>query len=218
MIIYYYMNIDYLQILIYSLLPTTFGTLFTLYISERVKGSVKNNFDTRLEKLKNSHNIEMSKFQAEINSLKARENFKFTKLHERRFEIFGLTYKLINEVLSELHRYINPIKFFEKDKNFIDNDNSLQRNFLSKHSEFITYYNNNRLYFDSDTKRIIDNYLKDVNEAYDLYNEQHFYRQMGERPDGEMMRKAVQAFKNIELKITPIKENIEIRFSEILEK
>lgn len=160
----------------------------------------------------------MSKFQAEINSLKARENFKFTKLHERRFEIFGLTYKLINEVLSELHRYINPIKFFEKDKNFIDNDNSLQRNFLSKHSEFINYYNNNRLYFDSDTKRIIDNYLKDVNEAYDLYNEQHFYRQMGERPDGEMMRKAVQAFKNIELKITPIKENIEIRFSEILEK
>ncbi|MDR2237818.1 MAG: hypothetical protein LBE92_16975 [Chryseobacterium sp.] len=44
------------------------------------------------------------------------------------------------------------------------------------------------------------------------------FTQMGEKPDREMMRKASQAFKNIEIKINPIKLNIEEKFAEILEK
>ncbi len=202
----------------YSIFPTLLGSLFTLYLTEKVKGRVKSSFDSKLENIKNSNNMELSKFQAEINSLKSRENFKFTKLHEKRLVVMEVTYKLINEVLNELHRYVNPLKMLEQGKNFVENDNILQDIFLKKHSEFTTHYINNRFYFDTETKKIIDNYLSDVREAYDLYNEQHSFRQMGERPDREMMRNASKAFKNIELKINPIKENIENRFAEILEK
>lgn len=206
------------QILSYSILPTVVTSFFTLYLTEKVKGKVKSNFDSKLEKLKNSHNLELSKFQAEINSLKTRENFKFTRLHEKRLEIMEITYKQINEVLIELHRYVTPLKMREQGKSFLENDNVLQKNFLDKHSYFKKYFTNNRFYFDRETKILIDNYLKDVGETYDLYNEKHSYNQMGEKPDREILKKASQAFKNIELKIIPIKENIESKFSEILEK
>ena len=83
----------------------------------------------------------------------------------------------------------------------------------------LTIYNtNNRFYYDSDTKILIDNYLSDVRDAYDLYNEKHSLGQMGEKPDREMMRNASLAFNNIGKKISPIKLKIEERFSEILEK
>ena len=127
------------------------------------------------------------------------------------------TYQLINEVLNILHRYVNPIKMIENGKNFLENENFLQKEFLRKHADFTLYYNNNRYYFDSATKIIIDNFLDEIRAIYDSYSEKHFYEQMNERPDREIMMKAAQAFKNIELKIKPVKEDIESKFAEILE-
>lgn len=211
------MEISLINALIYSIVPTFLGTLFTLYITEKVKGKVKNSFDTKLENQKKEHNLELSQFQAEINFLKSKENYKFTKLHEKRFEIMEVTYKLINAVLIVLHKYVSPLKMLEPGKTFLENDNVLQEEFSKKHSEFTIYYNNNRYYFDSSTKTIIDSYLNEVREIYNMYSEKHMYGQMDEKPDREIMIRATQAFKNIELKIYPVKENIEKRFAEILE-
>ncbi len=212
------MDIDISQILNYSILPTLITSLLTLYLNEKIKGKIKNNFDSKLEKMKKQHNVELSEFQAEINALKLKENYKFTKLHEKRLEIMEKTYKLINEVLNELHKYVNPLKIIPPEKTFLENDNDLQKSFLEKHWEFTEHYINNRFYYDSDTKILIDNYLSDVRDAYDLYNEKHSLGQMGEKPDREMMRNASLAFNNIGKKISPIKLKIEKRFSEILEK
>lgn len=210
------MEIPFTNALIYSIIPTFLGTLFTLYISEKVKGRVKNSFDNKLENQKKEHNLELSQFQAEINSLKSKENYKFTKLHEKRFDIMEVTYKLINEVSIRLNDYVNPVKNLGE-KNFLENDNFLQQELLSKHSEFSTYFSNHKYYFDSETKNLIDSYFTEVREVYEMYYEKHFYGQLDEKPDRAMMIKAAKAHKNIELKISPIKQNIEKRFAEILE-
>lgn len=212
------MDLNISQILNYSVIPTLITSLLTLYLNETIKAKIKSNFDSKIEKLKNEYSIELSQFQAEISALKAKENFKFTKLHEKRLEIIEITYKLINEVLIELNQYVIPLKAIPNGKTFLDNDNDLQNSFLKKHWEFTNHYTNNRFYYDLETKKLIDDYLSNVREAYDSYNEKHMLTQMGERPDREMNKKASQAFKNIEIKINPIKLNIEEKFAEILEK
>ena len=206
------------QVLQILIMPSAIAALVTYFLTEYIKNSVKNDFDEKLEKLKKEHNIEISKFQTELNSLKTKENFKFTKLHEKRFEILEKSYMLINEVLNEFYIYSNPMKFIPAGKEFLKYEDELQESFLKKHSEFSIYYVNNRIYFDDDTKTLINNYLTDLREAYDLYNKKHFFQILGEKVDRETMFEALQAFKNIESKINPIKLDIEKRFSEILEK
>ncbi|MGR3856004.1 hypothetical protein [Chryseobacterium indologenes] len=124
------------QILNYSVIPTLITSLLTLYLNETIKAKIKSNFDSKIEKLKNEHSIELSQFQAEISALKAKENFKFTKLHEKRLEIIEITYKLINEVLIELNQYVIPLKAIPNGKTFLDNDNDLQNPCCAKSPDF----------------------------------------------------------------------------------
>ncbi|MBX9808275.1 MAG: hypothetical protein K2X95_10820 [Flavobacteriaceae bacterium] len=63
------------NLIVYSIIPI----LVALYVTERVKGSVKNSFDRKLEEVKKEHSLEIANFQTELNSLKAKENFKFTR-------------------------------------------------------------------------------------------------------------------------------------------
>ncbi|MDR2237817.1 MAG: hypothetical protein LBE92_16970 [Chryseobacterium sp.] len=126
----------------------------TLYLNETIKAKIKSNFDSKIEKLKNEHSIELSQFQAEINALKTKENFKFTKLHEKRLEIMEITYKLINEVLIQLNQYVSPLKRIPNGKTFLDNDNDLQKSFLKKHREYTNHYMNHRFYYDLETKKL----------------------------------------------------------------
>lgn len=74
-----------LLILIVLFICSLIPTIITLLITEKVKGSIKNSFDQKLESLKKKHAIEISKVESELNALKIKENFKFTKLHEKYF-------------------------------------------------------------------------------------------------------------------------------------
>lgn len=64
--------------LAYSLVPT----LVTLFLTEKIKAKIKGSVDEKIENIKKEHSLEISKFQTDLNFLKTRENFKFTKLHE----------------------------------------------------------------------------------------------------------------------------------------
>ena len=95
------MEITIIEILIYSILPTLIG----LYFTERVKGKVKSSFDKKLEVIKKEHSIEIANFQAEIKSLKDKENFKFSKLHEKRFELLETIYIQMSALLDSIYIY-----------------------------------------------------------------------------------------------------------------
>lgn len=95
--------------------------LFTLYLTERVKASVKSTFDSKLEEIKKEnakeieevkkeHSKEISQFQSELNYLKSKENFKFTKLHEKRFEGLSEIYSYLSQLLELLHIYSVTMK------------------------------------------------------------------------------------------------------------
>ena len=114
--------------------------LLTLYLNERVKGSVKNSFDEKLEQLKKEHSKELSHFQTELNYLKTKENFKFTKLHEKRFEVLQESYTYLNKTLMQLGVYINPVKIVPFGKTSQEHNDLLNEQYTTAHNNFLKYF------------------------------------------------------------------------------
>uniref|UniRef100_UPI00058BDC9E hypothetical protein n=1 Tax=Psychroserpens damuponensis TaxID=943936 RepID=UPI00058BDC9E len=208
------MNIYILEALLYSIFPT----LTALYITEKVKGNVKNNFDKKLEKLKKDHNIDITNFQAEISALKAQENFKFTKLHEKRLIVLENIYKLLNVTSKELSVYVSPIKFTPENIQYEDYENNLQMNYVNAHNNFVSFFNDNKIYLNENVIELIDNYLNEMSEIYNDYSTNHILKNMGDNSNAEIRIKAITAYKKMPEKVNPIKKEIENKFREILEK
>lgn len=196
-----------------SVLPT----LITLYITEKVKGTIKNSFDKKLEQVKRDHSLEISKFQTELSSLKAKENFKFTKLHEKRMVVLEDTYKYLNEDLNKLNKLVAPFKSFNQETTFEENEKVLFENFTTAHNKFASYYSDNKIYFNEQLEKLIDSYNMETINVYNDYSQNHFLKQVGEF-DKDTSVKAAIAYKNIPEKIVPIKKEIEKRFKELLEQ
>ncbi|MBE7635200.1 hypothetical protein F7642_12810 [Tenacibaculum finnmarkense genomovar ulcerans] len=207
-----------IDIILISGIPTTLGALFTLYITERVKGNVKNRFDKKLEIIKKENNLEITKFQTELTLLKDKENFKFTKLHEKRFKILERIYILLNQAMSELNVYVHPLKFVPNNTNSENNENKLHENYINAHNEFLKYFNDNRIYLNENIKKLIKNYLVESNTIYNDYYKKQFLNTHGTKLDSESEISAMTAYKKVPKIIEPIIENIEKEFIRILEK
>ena len=212
------METSLINALLYSIIPTLIGTLMTLYLTEKIKGNIRIGFDKKIEKLKKEHQIDITKFQAEINLLKSKENFKFTKLHEKRFTVLEKTYQLLNKAIAELNLYISPVKSTPDGTTFDENEDKLQMNFTNAHNDFAECFSNNKIYLDDKITTLIENYLKEISDIYNDYSQNHFLRKLGDSVDPKIHMKAYTAYKKVPEKIMPIKKEIEKSFKELLER
>lgn len=214
---------DYYQILGFLGLPA----LFTLYLTERVKANVKNTFDKKLEdikkenakeieEIKKEHSKEISQFQTELNHLKSKENFKFTKLHEKRFEVLQESYKYLNKTLMQLGVYINPLKIVPLDKTPEEHNDSLNEQYTSAHNNFLEYFNHNKIFFSKDIEQLLDSYFMTSRDIYNEYFQNEFLNRKGVSVEREVFMSAATAYKKIPELIEPIKTQIEIKYRELL--
>lgn len=204
--------INILKVFICGLVPT----LLTLYLNEKVKASVKNSFDEKLEKLKKEHTKEISQFQTELDYLKSKENFKFTKLHEKRLEVLQNTFQFLNENLNLLASYISPIKFIPDGKDYDENEKLASQAYRDAHNNFLKYFNFNSIYFDEDIENSLNNFFKESSEIFNLYDKQLIYKSMGEQLDRKDRLASALAYKKIPEIIYPLKKEIETKFRKLL--
>jgi len=207
-----------MELLTYSVVTKFVGSLITLYMTEKVKGKVKDSFDTKLEELKRDHSIEITRFQTEINSLKTKENFKFTKLHEKRFLVLEESYKLLNKTVSKINQYISPIKSIPENITTTQNEDNHQLEFLEAHKNFTNHFVDNRIYFNQELEALVESYISEIREIYDDYFQNHFLTKMETQPDREIRMKAFSAYKKVSEKLLPIKKEIEKNVRNLLEK
>jgi hypothetical protein len=203
----YYFIVD---LVVYSIIPT----LVALYVTERVKGSVKNSFDKKLEDLKKEHSLEISKFQTELTLLKSKENFKFTKLHEKRLEVLQKTYEYINKYLMLLAFYLVPND--EKDNKINDSKLFNNEDFLKAHNEVFHYFNLNLIYFDKEIEELLRSYLTETFVLFSDYEKKRIKLMNADIKDSTLFENPDLVFSQIPEKILPIKKQIEIKFREIL--
>jgi len=83
--------------------------IVNLWLSERIKGRIKSEYDEKLEthkaQLKAQGDIELEKLRIELNTLAARKQFQFSHLHEKRAEVLADIYASLREAVSAVREY-----------------------------------------------------------------------------------------------------------------
>lgn len=204
--------IIYVVIFLTGLIPT----LISLWLNERVKGSVKSFFDSKLEVLKKEHSKEISQFQSEINYLKSKENFKFTKLHEERLIVLAQTYQYINENLLLLKKCTSALKD-EPGENFASVEEQVfKMEYLNAYRKFLEYFGAKAIYFDEDIENLIADFFEVAAGVYLDHNYKQSEIDAGAFPKEEINFVALESYNAITVKLAPIKKQIEIKFRELL--
>lgn len=116
-----------MEISIIAICISIISPIINLILNEKIKSSVRHDFDKKIET-----------FKSEIEVLKSKQNFKFTKLHEKRLEVLEETYKHLNELYYCLQSYLSPIKWSENFEDDPDKDWYLA--FDKAYRNFFTYY------------------------------------------------------------------------------
>lgn len=192
--------------------------LFSLIFPLIIAAVVKFWFDRKIEKVKSNHAADTFKFQTEINSLKDRENFKFNKLHDKRFEVLKDTYAYLNKSLNFLRPYVTKSKIIPSGMNYQDYETLQDQSFREAHKEFTNYFTENIIFFDKTIEELLGSYLKMITEIYGDYNNLKILISLNVEIDKETRIKALNASKKITEQIEPIKKEIENKFREMLGK
>jgi len=192
--------------------------LFSLIFPLLIAAIVKFWFDRKIEKVKSNHATDTFKFQTEINSLKDRENFKFNKLHDKRFEVLKNTYAYLNKSLDFLRPYVAINKIVPPGMSTQENENLQDQSFRKAHKEFTNYFTENIIFFDKTIEDLLGSYLKMIAEIYGDYNNFKILTSLNIGTDSEIRNKALNANKKITEQIEPIKKEIENKFREMLGK
>ena len=196
---------DIIVNIIIALLCGLVPTILTLWLNEKVKGSVKNSFDEKL-----------SHFQIELNHLKTKENFKFTKLHEKRFEVLQETYKYLNNNLNLIVKHISPVKITPEGEDYNENEQKASKEYRDAHNDFLQYFNFNSIYFDEETETLLLSFFKESVEIFNAYDQRQIFKSMGEKLEREERLASAFAYKKIPEIIDPLKKEIETKFRKLL--
>ena len=191
-------------------------TLITLWLNERVKGSVQNSFNTKLEELKKEHSKELSQFQTELNHLKTKENFKFTKFHEKRFEVMAETYKRLTKALFKLRIYVAPLKAPHPEKSVEESSHMHFMDYMKAERKLYEYYNFNKIYFNIEIEELIERYIISSTEIFNQYAKNEIVNQKGFFFNAEVYRSSENAYKKIPELIEPIQLEIKNKVRELL--
>lgn len=199
------------NILSYSIVPT----VITLIITKITEGRIQSSFDKKLESTKKEHVLEIAKFQSELDSLKARENFKFTKLHEERFKVLKETYALLNKTRNDLGLFVAEIKLIPNNTTFEKNEERLHLNFIASNEEFVKYIDDNLIFFSDKLESMLAEFSEESFQISIDYNPNHPVNKLV-FPNREVKKNAVSSYQRLNDNIQPIMIAIRTEFRELL--
>ncbi|GAA3776662.1 hypothetical protein [Flavobacterium ginsengiterrae] len=199
------------NILSYSIVPT----VITLIITKITEGRIQSSFDKKLESTKKEHVLEISKFQSELDSLKTKENFKFTKLHEERFKVLKETYALLNKTRNDLGLFVAEIKLIPNNTTFEKNEERLHMNFIASNEEFVKYIDDNLIFFSDKLESMLAEFLEESFQISIDYKPNHPVNKLV-FPNREVKKNAVSSYQRLNDNIQPIMIAIRTEFRELL--
>jgi hypothetical protein len=199
-------------VLLCSLIPT----LITLWLNEKVKGSVKNSFDKKLEEIKKEHSKEISQFQTELNYLKSKENFKFTKLHEKRLEVLQNVYEHLNQHIYLLKYSVSPIEVLNSEGKPVMDAEKLKKEYRTLHTLSYDYIKKNFIFFSKDMEEQLRDFF---NLSARIYTNNELLSIMSPRIEASGIKidyDSLDAKKIILESLVLLKKEIENKFRELL--
>lgn len=180
---------------------TIVATLVAGIVTKITEGRIQSSFDKKLESIKKEHTLEIAKFQSDLDSLKSKEDFKFTKLHEERFNVLKKTYALLNKCRNDLGFYVGEIKIIPNNTTFEKNEDRLHLNFIASHEELVKYIDDNLIFFSKNLESMLANFMEESFQISIDYNPNH--------PINKLVNAKSEANKNVESAYKRLNENIQ---------
>ena len=135
------------------------------WLSERLKNSIRAEYDQKLEthkaQLKSQSDIALERLRADLSIATAEHYIQFARLHEKRAEVIAETYARLTELHVALGDYV---KFFEPagDKPKEERRQAVQK----AHEHFIAYYRTKRIFIPEASVIKIDSINQDSKSAF----------------------------------------------------
>ena len=122
----------------------TFGT--KTWLSERIKGSIKSEYDEKLEthkaQLKAQSDTEIERLRSQLRAASLEHEVRFSRLHEKRAEVIAETHALLRALYSNLSNYVKLTEW--------NGEPSKQEYFtalVKAHDEFRNHYTTRLIFF-----------------------------------------------------------------------
>lgn len=163
-----------LEQIIVGLLVSTLGTglfnwILRLWVSEKIKNSIKNEYDQKLEThkavLKAETEIEIEKFKSQLSLVSIEHQIRFSKLHELRAEVIAETYALLKYLYIKLGDYV---KLFEP---VGDSPRDQRRKAaITAHEKFSKYFQEKLIFFPKSTADKLEKINADLVKSFNQFS------------------------------------------------
>lgn len=191
---------------------TASGIIFLAktWLSERIKNSIKNEYDQKLEthkaELRAKSDIEIERLRSQLNITAAEHQVKFSRLHEKRAEIVAETYSKLRELLFALNNYV---RLYERS----DGPSREERYkiLIGTHTAFYDAYSLKLIFFPQAVADKLDSINKDCLVAG---NEFRIFVDLGDHP--EKTKKWISIAESVEKKILSALRDLEVEFRRLL--
>lgn len=114
----------------------------------------------------NIYHKDIEKLKSDLSILKDKQSFKFNKLHEKRFLVYEKLFQLLNKYYYDLHLFAHPgmvsdsVNTYEKQRQYRFENCDKSKN------DFILFFLNNKIYFDSPLLEKIDKFKNLTDEIF----------------------------------------------------
>jgi hypothetical protein len=153
------------------------------WISERLKGAIKNEYDQKLEthkaELKARSDVEIERLRSQLSIAAAEHQIRFSGLHEKRADVVETIYALLQRLHSTLGSYVSIIEF-----SGTPSRDERRKEAIDAHKAFTDYYQNHLIFLPKATAER----LNSVNRlSVDTYNDFYmtFDRPLGGSDSGK---------------------------------
>ena len=135
-----------------------------LWLSERIKAAIKNEYDEKLEthkaQLKAQSEVEIERLRSKLNSAALEHEIRFARLHEMRANAISETYSCLKELFARLADYVKPFEpagGSTREERF--------KRLVTSYGKFVESYSKKLIYFPKDTANKLEEIDKSCSDA-----------------------------------------------------
>lgn len=155
------------------------------WISERLKSSIKSEYDQKLEthkaKLKANTQVEVEQLKAQLQIFINEHEVRYTQLYEKRAEIIAETYSRLKHVHASLGDYVS---IFEMGG--IPSREERRRIATDAHDAFRSYYSGKLIFFPKKTAELLEKIDIDCVQSFNEFI--HFVDEPSTRSEADLGR------------------------------
>jgi len=144
-----------------TLCVSALGWLTRSWISERLKNSIKHEYDQKLEthkaELKAQSEVEIERLKSNLSIAAKEREVVFSKLNEKRAEVIAEIYSLLVQAEWDLSSFVSPMEWVGEPKK-----QEKYSTAMNSAAEFYRYFDKHRIYVPENICNQLEEFIKNM--------------------------------------------------------